>query len=48
MARFTHLLSSFAKNKQVERRNKILDSNRKEVEINGKGIGKRISLLKQR
>ena len=37
MARFTHLLSSFAKNKQVETRNKILDSNRKEVEINGKG-----------
>ena len=37
MARFTHLLSSFAKNKEYERRNKLLDSSRREVNINGKG-----------
>ena len=37
MARFTHLLSQFAKNKDHERRTRLLDSNRKEVEINGKG-----------
>ncbi len=37
MARFTHLLSQFAKNKEYERRNKLLDSSRREVNINGKG-----------
>ena len=37
MARFTHLLSQFAKNKDHERRTRLLDSNRKEVDINGNG-----------
>ena len=37
MARFTHLLSQFAKNKDHERRTRLLDSNRKEVNINANG-----------
>ena len=37
MARFTHLLSQFAKNKDHERRTRLLDSNRKEVNINAYG-----------
>ena len=37
MTRFTHLLSQFAKNKDHERRTRLLDSNRKEVNINANG-----------
>ena len=37
MARFTHLLSQFAKNKDHERRTRLLDSSRKEVNINANG-----------
>ena len=37
MARFTHLLSQFAKNKDQERRTRLLDSSRKEVNINANG-----------
>ena len=37
MARFTHLLSQFAKNKDHERRTRLLDSNRQVVHLPATG-----------
>lgn len=37
MNRHTHLLSTYRKNKEIQRKERILQSSRKEVDINANG-----------
>jgi len=37
MDRYSHLLSTYRKNKEIQRKERILQSSRKEVDINANG-----------